>query len=180
MPAIEEAQVFRIEALHPHAHPVEGKTAKHPGEGVVHIVGIRLHRDFRVGRNGIEAVYGLEDSLKIFGGKLRRGASAQVDGCYRFSFQIVFAQGELAAQGLRVAMLQPAVCGGVKVAIDATCLAKGDVDVNACHDGMFGYGAKVRFLHGLCCTTYVLFLYVFACGGTFVENLKQPYIKLFK
>ena len=88
MPAVEEAQVFRIEALHPHAHPVERKTAKHPGEGVVHIVGIRLHRDFCVGRNGIEAVYGLEDSLKIFGGKLRRGASSEINRLDRLALQI--------------------------------------------------------------------------------------------
>ena len=88
MPAVEEAQVFRIEALHPHAHPVEGKTAKHPGEGVVHIVGIRLHRDFRVGRNGIKAVYGLEDSLEISGGKLRRGASAEINRLDRLTLQI--------------------------------------------------------------------------------------------
>lgn len=71
-----------------------------------------------------------------------KGAATKVNRFDGLFSQIFFPYLQLFTQRMDVAVFQFATGGGVEIAINATCLAKGNMDVDTCHVPVSWLGRK--------------------------------------
>lgn len=151
VPSVQQAEGGVVEGLDAHTDAVERQTAEHGHVVIGQVVRVGFEGNFFTGVEIVEGGQGIEDLAEIFFFELRGCAAAKIDGTDSFVFQVVATHGEFLAQGIDVAPFQVAARSGVEVTIDASCLTKRDVDIDACH---------VCFLFQ-CCKSKKLFLHFF-------------------
>ena len=76
-------------------------------------------------------------------GLLFLGIQSVIDG---IAFQIFLAFRQLPAKSTDILRFQFRTCGGIEIAINATCLAEGDVYVDACHNYIVSVEELLLFL----------------------------------
>ena len=148
VPAVQQLQCRVVECLYAHADAVEGECAQHGHVFFRQVVGIGLECDFSGISRSIGFFDGLEYLPEVFGGELRGSSAAEVDGFYRFSFQIVLAGFQFGAQGTDIWLFQFATGGRIEIAIDAACLAKRNMNIDACHGMLMDICCKNSLLAG--------------------------------
>ena len=151
VPSVQQAEGGVVEGLDAHTDAVERHTAEYGHVVIGQVVRVGFEGNFFTGVEIVEGGQGIEDLAEIFFFELRGCAAAKIDGTDSFVFQVVATHGEFLAQGIDVAPFQVAARGGVEVTIDASCLTKRDVDIDACH---------VCFLFQ-CCKSKKLFWHFF-------------------
>lgn len=85
---------------------------------------------------GVESVELVDDSFQFAGGTQRRGAATEVKRVDVAAGQKVLPEFNFFDKGVPIGRFQPVGCDGVKGTIDALLFAKGNMNVDACHNSI--------------------------------------------
>ena len=141
MAATQETQILVGEALHAHAHAVDGKRGQCRGIVGRDVVGVGLEGYLAATAEIDVAPQCLEKPPPQPRGELRRGTAPDIKSLNRFATQLIAPQLPLGKQRIDITCLHLLPHGGVEIAIDATGATKGNMQIKSGHDET---GIKIR------------------------------------
>lgn len=134
MGAVHELEVWLEKGLDSDAQAIDGCLAKRAQEIWVQVVGVCLEGYLLEVIEGILMCEGIEEGEYFIWEEERGGAATDVNGLDIEIGEEVGLQGEFAMDGIEEVLFTGEGCGEMEVAVMTFLSAKGDVDIDSCHD----------------------------------------------